>query len=279
MAVTTMRASVVAPRGIKARATDRIEPRARPSAVEPLTPIGEITVVVPAFNEEQAISAQIRRIRDVMDETGWRYEVIVVDDASTDGTATAVAKHPVRLIRLPENKGYGAAIKRSACRRGLAARGPGGQKTLSYLASFLPAEALQMLRWVALPLGLLAWSVPAFACVPPVAQELYRIEHETFGHIGRQVLTFRCDGDQLVVDTTVNVAVRMLSFTIYRHEAHYRAVWEGDRLARFESHTDDNGKIEEVLARAAGERVIIDGPKGQSQAPLSVVPTPPGTSR
>jgi len=112
MAVTTMRASVVAPRGIKARAADRMEPRARPSAAEPLTPIGEITVVVPAFNEEQAISAQIRRIRDVMDETGWRYEVIVVDDASTDGTATAVAKQPVRLIRLPENKGYGAAIKR-----------------------------------------------------------------------------------------------------------------------------------------------------------------------
>jgi hypothetical protein len=132
-----------------------------------------------------------------------------------------------------------------------------------------------MLRWVALSLGLLAWSVPALACVPPVAQALYRIEHETFGHIGRQVLTFRCDGDQLVVDTTVNVAVRVLSFTIYRYEAHYRGVWEGDRLARFESHTDDNGKIEEVLARAAGERVIIDGPKGQSQAPLSVVPNHP----
>jgi hypothetical protein len=132
-----------------------------------------------------------------------------------------------------------------------------------------------MLRWVALSLGLLAWSVPALACVPPVERAVYRIEHETFGDIGRQVLTFWCDRDRLVVDTTVDVAVRMLFLTIYRHEARYRGVWQGDRLIRFESHTDDNGKILEVFARAAGERVIIDGPKGQSQAPLNVVPNHP----
>jgi hypothetical protein len=132
-----------------------------------------------------------------------------------------------------------------------------------------------MLRWVALSLGLLAWSVPALACVPPVERAVYRIEHETFGDIGRQVLTFWCDGDRLVVDTTVDVAVRMLFLTIYRHEARYRGVWQGDRLIRFESHTDDDGKILEVFARAAGGRVIIDGPNGQSEAPLTVVPNHP----
>lgn len=132
-----------------------------------------------------------------------------------------------------------------------------------------------MLPVVAFLLNLLVWSAPAFACAPPAERALFRIEHETFGDIGCQVLTFRCDGDRLVVETTVDIAVRMLFFTIYRHEARYRGVWRGDRLVRFESHTDDNGKILEVSARAAGGRVIIDGPNGRSEAPLTVVPNHP----
>jgi hypothetical protein len=132
-----------------------------------------------------------------------------------------------------------------------------------------------MLPAVAFLLSVLVWSVPVVACAPPAERVLYRIEHETFGNIGRQVLTFRCDGDRLVVDTTVDVAVWMLFFTIYRHEARYRGVWQGDRLVRFESHTDDNGKILEVFARAADGRVIIEGPNGQSEAPLTVVPNHP----
>ena len=132
-----------------------------------------------------------------------------------------------------------------------------------------------MLPAVAFVLSLLVWSAAGFACTPPVERAAYRIEHETFGDIGRQVLTFRCDGDRLVGYTTVDVAVRMLFLTIYRHEARYRGVWQGDRLVRFESHADDNGKILEVFARAAGGRVIIDGPNGQSEAPLTVVPNHP----
>src|SRR5919106_5036054 len=141
------------------------------------------------------------------------------------------------------------------------------QALLKRGASMLPA--------VAFLLSLLVWSVPVLACAPPVEQAVYRIEHETFGDIGRQAITFRCDGDRLVVDTTVDVVVRMLFFTIYRHQARYRGVWQGDRLLRFESHTDDNGKKLEVFARAAGGRVIIDGPNGRSEAPLTVVPNHP----
>jgi hypothetical protein len=124
-------------------------------------------------------------------------------------------------------------------------------------------------------LSLLVWCVPSLACVPPAERAVYRIDHETFGNVGRQVLTFHCSGDRLVVDTTVDVAVRMLFLTLYRHEAHYREVWQGDRLVRFESHTDDNGRMLEVLARAVGEHIIIDGPDGQSEAPLTVVPDHP----
>jgi Family of unknown function (DUF6134) len=124
-------------------------------------------------------------------------------------------------------------------------------------------------------LSLLGSCVPSLACAPPAERAVYRIDHENFGNIGRQVLTFSCRGDRLVVDTTVNVAVRMLFLTLYHHEAHYREVWQGDRLVSFEGHTDDNGRILDVLARAAGEHVIIDGPKGHSEAPATVVPDHP----
>jgi hypothetical protein len=132
-----------------------------------------------------------------------------------------------------------------------------------------------VLPFVAFLLGLLVASAPSLACVPPAEQAVYRVDHETFGNIGRQVLTFSCSGDRLVVDTTVDVAVRMLLFTPYRQEAHYREVWEGDRLVSFESHTDDNGRILEVSARAVGERIVIDGPNGHSEAPLMAVPDHP----
>jgi hypothetical protein len=132
-----------------------------------------------------------------------------------------------------------------------------------------------VLPFVAFLLGLLVASAPSLACVPPAERAVYRVDHETFGNIGRQVLTFSCSGDRLVVDTTVDVAVRMLLFTPYRQEAHYREVWEGDRLVSFESHTDDNGRILEVSARAVGERIVIDGPNGHSEAPLMAVPDHP----
>jgi Family of unknown function (DUF6134) len=132
-----------------------------------------------------------------------------------------------------------------------------------------------VLSFIAVLFSLLVASAPALACVPPAEQAVYQVEHETFGNIGRQVLIFSCSGDRLVVDTTVDVAVQTLLFTLYRQEAHYREVWEGDRLVRFESHTDDNGKALEVSAQAVGERMIIDGPNGHSEAPSMAVPDHP----
>jgi len=70
-----------------------------------------VTVVVPAYNEEGAIGAQIERVRQVMEQSGWPYELIVVDDGSTDGTAFEARKHAVKLIQQGGNRGYGEALK------------------------------------------------------------------------------------------------------------------------------------------------------------------------
>ncbi len=71
-----------------------------------------VSIVIPAFNEGPHVASQIRKIAEVMDGTGWKYEIVVVDDGSTDGTAEAAAAEGVRVLRHRRNRGYGAALKR-----------------------------------------------------------------------------------------------------------------------------------------------------------------------
>ncbi|MCX7918575.1 MAG: glycosyltransferase family 2 protein [bacterium] len=68
-----------------------------------------LTIIIPAFNESASIGKVIDEINSIL--TGKEYELIVIDDGSTDGTAEIVKNKPVKLIIHPENRGYGAAIK------------------------------------------------------------------------------------------------------------------------------------------------------------------------
>lgn len=70
----------------------------------------QVSIVIPAYNEEAAIGADLDAIREVMDASPYSYEIIVVDDGSRDGTADEVRKRPwVRLLQHPHNRGTGAA--------------------------------------------------------------------------------------------------------------------------------------------------------------------------
>jgi glycosyltransferase involved in cell wall biosynthesis len=72
----------------------------------------EVTVVIPAYNEAAHVVSQIRNVRDVMENSGWRYEIIVVDDGSIDGTAEQAAQaEGAQVLRHRRNRGYGAALK------------------------------------------------------------------------------------------------------------------------------------------------------------------------
>ncbi len=73
-------------------------------------PVG-ISIVMPAYNEAKMVGRQIEKIREVMERAACPWELIVVDDGSTDGTGDAVLQHHARLIRKQYNGGYGAALK------------------------------------------------------------------------------------------------------------------------------------------------------------------------
>lgn len=74
----------------------------------------DLSLVIPAFNEEENLPLLLAEIRAVLNPTGLRYEVIFVDDGSQDRTAEIIrefhAQDPrVRLIRLKTNSGESAA--------------------------------------------------------------------------------------------------------------------------------------------------------------------------
>src|SRR3990167_2049414 len=71
----------------------------------------DVSIVIPAYNEEDAIATQIKSIQTVMNKTAWRYEIVVVNDGSTDGTAERANIPDVKLLSFPVNRGYGASLK------------------------------------------------------------------------------------------------------------------------------------------------------------------------
>ncbi|HEV8642898.1 MAG TPA: dolichyl-phosphate beta-glucosyltransferase [Methylomirabilota bacterium] len=82
------------------------------------------SIVIPAFNEAQRLPRYLEEVLAYFDGRGEPYEVIVVDDGSTDETAAAVRalarQHgSLSLLALPRNEGKGAAVRAGM----LAARG------------------------------------------------------------------------------------------------------------------------------------------------------------
>jgi dolichyl-phosphate beta-glucosyltransferase len=80
------------------------------------------SVVIPAYNEAQRLPPYLERVVAYFEGRDEPYEIVVVDDGSTDGTADVVEARrlgAVRVLRLRPNMGKGAAVRTGM----LAARG------------------------------------------------------------------------------------------------------------------------------------------------------------
>ena len=74
-----------------------------------------LSVVIPMYNEEEVLPFLVDRLRPVLDGVGETYEVVAVDDGSTDSTAVQLIAlrrtwPQVRVIRLRRNSGHQAAL-------------------------------------------------------------------------------------------------------------------------------------------------------------------------
>jgi glycosyltransferase involved in cell wall biosynthesis len=88
--------------------------RVRPMAILGATmlPTVDISVVLPVFNERGHLDEEIERIRKSLDASEYSYEIIVVDDGSTDGSEARLRDvEGIRLIQFATNRGSGSARK------------------------------------------------------------------------------------------------------------------------------------------------------------------------
>ena len=75
----------------------------------------DLTIIVPLFNEAESLPELVRWIDRTLDGRGWEYEIIMVDDGSTDGSWTVVrelaeADGRIHGIRFRRNYGKSAAL-------------------------------------------------------------------------------------------------------------------------------------------------------------------------
>ncbi len=71
-----------------------------------------VTIIIPAYNEQAGIGPVLADLQEIMLATRLEYEIVVIDDGSTDDTAAMVVQHSeVTLLRHKGNRGYGAALK------------------------------------------------------------------------------------------------------------------------------------------------------------------------
>ncbi len=106
-----------------------------------------LSVVIPAYNEEQTLAGVVRELQPALDSLGAAYEIVIVDDGSTDSTARVARELPaehVRLVQHETNRGAGAALATgiAAARQALVLFVPAdGQFDPAEIAAFTIAAA------------------------------------------------------------------------------------------------------------------------------------------
>ena len=69
------------------------------------------SIVIPAYNEEETIAETVQACQRELPKTGQPYEILVVDDGSSDKTAEIAEAAGARVIRHLNNLGYGRSLK------------------------------------------------------------------------------------------------------------------------------------------------------------------------
>jgi len=70
-----------------------------------------ISVIIPVFNEELTISGVVERVRVVLQKIGIKYEIIVIDDFSTDRSLELSKRLGVKVYSLKKHLGKGYALR------------------------------------------------------------------------------------------------------------------------------------------------------------------------
>ena len=85
------------------------------AATDVISPSGvDLSVILPVYNEQQSVGEVVEAVADVLREARVAFEIVAVDDGSTDGSADTLRRCVAAELRIkthPYNIGNGAAIK------------------------------------------------------------------------------------------------------------------------------------------------------------------------
>lgn len=88
----------------------------RPDRIDPVANAPSLSVFLPMYNEKESVHRMVAKAQAVLKRLTGDYEVLIVDDGSTDGServadTLAAQNAHVRVIHHPRNMGYGVALQ------------------------------------------------------------------------------------------------------------------------------------------------------------------------
>lgn len=75
-----------------------------------------VSIVIPVYNEARSLAGVLERVKTSLGESGWEYEVIVVNDGSRDESGEIARRQGAEVLEHVLNQGYGASLKHGLSR-------------------------------------------------------------------------------------------------------------------------------------------------------------------
>ena len=101
-------------------------------------------------------------------------------------------------------------------------------------------------------------------------EDLNRIEFDIYRnnkHIGTHIFSFKKSEGQLAVESEINFEIKKLGIVFYRYHVKGTEIYNGGKLIKFNSKTNQNGKKKYVNMKLENGEYIIDGSSYKGKAP------------
>ena len=101
-------------------------------------------------------------------------------------------------------------------------------------------------------------------------ENLNRIEFDIYRnnkHIGKHVFSFEIVDGNLAVKSEINFEIKKLGVSLYKYHVKGKEIYKDGKLVKFNSKTDQNGKLKYVNLTLENDEFLIDGSSYKGQAP------------
>ena len=89
--------------------------------------------------------------------------------------------------------------------------------------------------------------------------------------IGSHQVEFDGFGDELLVETRIEIKVKFLFLTLFEYSHRSAETWKAGRLEAFASNTNDDGRLDSVIGQARDNGFEVQGRKGTTLAPADIM--------